>query len=55
MKTNVPDDVLEAIRIAVAYWRSIDPYDEDFITYLPLLEDWLDGLKLPPLPGTEEA
>jgi hypothetical protein len=54
MKTEIPDDVLEAIRVAVAYWRSIDPYDEDFLTQLPLLEDWLDGLRLPP-PGTEES
>jgi hypothetical protein len=57
MKTEIPDDVLEAI-VAVVYWSRSADGDGDILSYdIPLLDRWVVELGLlPPAnpPETEE-
>jgi hypothetical protein len=52
MKTEIPDNVLEAIA-AVVYWARSDEGPDDILEHdIPVLDDWIVELGLLPLADT---
>jgi hypothetical protein len=54
MTTEIPDDVLAAIKAVVEWYRGSDGPDDIICNDLPVLEAWLVGLGLLSPRDTEE-